>query len=175
MSQLTPIEFSMLDVICTLVKSQLSLAEDQVWIYNQKRPIPEDSRLYVEVEFQGYKTFGSASHTADDEGGNFCEYQSVNVMETYAVRMFSRSEEALTRAPEILMALSGVAAQQLAEQYCFRLGPLNSSALDASAVEASARLFREDLTFNALRHHSKKRIVHYFDQFNIPPTVISNS
>jgi len=41
-------------------------------------------------------------------------------------------------------------------------------------VEASARLFRQELIFNAIRSYTKTRVISYFDKFSIPPTIITN-
>jgi len=166
--------FQIADVICDLIKDQLSLDDSQVWIYNQKARIPNEPGLFVTVELQAARSFGTSSLCGNDDAGNFCEFQSVNMQEIYVVKLFSRDESALQRAPEVQMALSGVAAQQMCEQYCFRLGPLSVNVVDTSAVEASARLFRQDITFNALRHYNKTRVIDYYDRFSIPPSIHTN-
>lgn len=174
MSTPTPVEYKVIDVICDLLKSQMTLTDEQVWIYNQKRDIPKSPGLFIEVEFMASKPFGVRSFCDDDEYGNFTEFQSSAVQETYALRLFSRDESALTRAWEAHLALSGVASQQLQEQYCFKLAQLPVSFTDESFLEASARLFRQGLIFNALRSYYKTRVISYFDKFHIPPTLHVN-
>lgn len=174
MSTPAPTDFEIIDVLCNLIKLQLDLPDDRVWIYNQKVKIPNLPGLFVEVAFTGSKPFGAASECKDDEAGNFVEYQSVNVQETYKIILYSRDESAKTRAAEAHMALSGVLSQQAQEQYKFKIAQLPSGFLDTSFVEGSARLFRQDLTFNALRVRSKSRVIQYFDKFNIPPEIHPN-
>lgn len=174
MSTPLPAEFKIIDIICDLLRNQLALTEEQVWIYNQKRDIPNTPGLFIEVGLVATKPFATASHCADDEAGNFCEFQSLNVQETYYIHLFSRDESAFSRAWEVSLALSGVISQQAQETYGFRFGQIPTSFLDASFLEASARLFRQDLTFNALRSYSKTRVIQYFDQFNIPPIIHPN-
>ena len=174
MSTPVPVEYKVIDVVCQLLKSQLDLTDEQVWIYNQKRDIPRGSGLYIEVEFLSSKPFGVRTHCDNDEYGNFTEYQSSAVQETYAIRLFSRDESALSRAWEAHLALTGVASQQLQEQYCFKLADLPMSFSDESFLEASARLFRQGITFNALRAYHKQRIISYYDRFQIPPTIHVN-
>jgi hypothetical protein len=174
MSLPTPIDFKILDVLCTLIKDQMDLPDTSVWIYNQKRMIPHDPGLYVEVALRSMRPFGSNSQHQDDDAGNFTEYQFVNVQETYGITLYSRDESAITRAYEVVMALSGVLSQQLQETYSFHLGPIPPEFKDTSEVEASARLFRQELIFNAIRSYTKTRVISYFDKFSIPPTIITN-
>lgn len=167
-------DFKIIDLICDLLKDQMDLSDEQVWIYNQKRDIPRTPGLFIEVAFLASKPYGISSQCDDDADGNFCEQQTSYMQETYTVILYSRDESAFTRAPEVLMALGGVAAQQIMEQYCFKLGPIPIAFVDTSAVEASARLFRQDITFQALRSYVKTRVLAYFDQFNIPPDIHPN-
>jgi len=174
MSLPAPTNFKILDVLCDLIKDQMDLPNDSVWIYNQKWMIPSKPGLYVEVALRGTHPFGSNSQHQDDEAGNFTEYQFVNVQETYGITLYSRDESAITRAHEVVMALSGVLSQQLQETYNFHIGPLPPEFRDTSEVEASARLFRQELIFNAIRSYTKTRVISYFDKFSIPPTIITN-
>jgi hypothetical protein len=174
MSKLVPIQYKIIDVLCELIREQLDLSENQVWIQNQKRMISESPGLFVEVAMISSRPFGSSYHCDDDEAGVFTEYQSINMMETYAIILYSRDESAMSRAWEVVAALGGVMAQQLQETYGFRIGELPSSFLDTSALEASARLFRQDLQFNCQRAYYKEKSVNYYNQFSIPPEIHVN-
>lgn len=167
-------DFSILDLICNLIKSNLDLTDEEVWIYNQKRKIPNSPGLFVEVARISARPFSSNSKCDDDEAGNFVEVQTVNMQETYGITLFSRDESALSRSHEIVMALTGVLSQQIQEQYSFKFGNIPTSFNDTSFLEASARLFRQDVVFNAIRFYSKTRVIQYFDQFNIPPEIHVN-
>lgn len=174
MSTPAPVDFEIIDVICNLIREQLDLTEKQVWIYNQKQKIPNDPGLFVSVALFSTKPFGVSSVCGDDEAGNFVETQSSNVQETYKVVLYSRDESAKARAWEVHLALTGVLSQQMQELYCFKFAQLPTAFTDTSAVEASARLFRQDITFNAIRSRTKTRVINYFDKFNIPPDIHVN-
>lgn len=174
MSTPGPVDFEIIDIICNLIKAQLDLTDDQVWIYNQKQKIPNLPGLFVSVALFNTKPFAVSSFCGDDEAGNFCEFQSSNVQETYKIVLYSRDESAKTRAWEAHLALTGVLSQQAQEQFCFKFAQLPTGFTDTSAVEASARLFRQDITFNAIRSRTKIRVIQYFDKFNIPPELHVN-
>jgi hypothetical protein len=174
MSEPLPVDYKIIDVLVDILTFHMDLREDQIWIYNQKRKIPETSGLFIEVAFVGTRPFGSNSYQDEDEVGNFCEFQAVNVQEAYKIVLYSRDESAFTRAHEVLFAINSNAMQQACEKYSFHVGRIPHSFIDTSAVEASARLFRQDLDILTLRHYTKKRVIDYFDKFNIPPNIHVN-
>jgi hypothetical protein len=150
------------------------MSQDRVWIYNQKYTIPNDPGLFVEVACLGRKVFSNQIRSDEDEAGNFCEFQSMNVQEINTVRLYSRDESAYTRAHEVVFALNSTEAQQMAEAYSFKFGFIPTGFTDTSFLEASARLFRQDLTFQILRMYTKKRVIEYYDKFPIPPEIYTN-
>jgi len=174
MSTPAPTNFEIIDVLIDLIKNQLDLTDSQIWIYNQKVKIPNDPGLFVEIAFISARPFGVSSICSEDDAGNFIETQSVNQQETYKIVLYSRDESAKTRAWEAHLALSGVLSQQAQEQFSFKIAQLPTGFIDTSAVEASARLFRQDLTFQCIRSRTKIRVINYFDQFNIPPDIHVN-
>ncbi len=168
------VEYEIIDLLCSLVQTQLALPDQTVWIFNQKQNIPDRAGLFVVAEFLGAKPFGTNARQRTRENGDYVEDIGVNIQETYKLVLYSRDESAFTRAWEVLAALNGNAAQQLQEQYAFQLANLPTAFIDTSAVEATARLFRQDITFNAIRFRTKTNVIQYFDKFQIPPTVHTN-
>lgn len=166
MSTPAAVEYEIIDVICTLIQSQLNLPQGTVWIYNQKKNIPNGAGLFVEVEFVGSKPFGINAQEVTQDNGDYVEIQSVNVSEMYKIVLYSRDESAKTRAWEVLAALGGNAAQQAQELYSFQFAKLPSNFVDTSALEASARLFRQDITFNAIRFRTKTNVIAYYNKFD---------
>lgn len=152
----------------------MGMPQERVWVYNQKERIPNDPGLFVEVACVGRKIFSNQSRSVEDDAGNFCEFQSMNVQEIVTVRLYSRDKSAYTRAHEVAFALNSTQAQQLAEAYSFKFGFIPTSFVDTSFLEASARLTRQDLTFQVLRMYKKKRVIEYYSQFPIPPEIYSN-
>lgn len=174
MSTPPPVEFKVIDVICDLIKQQLAIDQEHVWIYNQKKRIPDEPGLFVEVSFVRAKPFGTASVCQDDDAGNFTEFQSTNMQEQYRIALYSRDESAFTRAPEVIFAITGILAQQACEKFEFKFADIPDEFVDVSFLEASARLFRQEISFNAIRVHNGQRVIEYFDKFNNPPDLHVN-
>lgn len=174
MSTPLPPQFKIIDLLCDLIRGQLNLSDDQVWIYNQKRKIPNDDRLYVIVSRISSRPFAVNSTCKDDEAGNFTEFQTINALEVYGISLLSRDESALDRAHEAILALAGTLSQQTQELYNFNIGQLPTSFHDTSFLEASANLFRQDIVINSMRAYEKRRVIQYFDKFNIPPEINVN-
>lgn len=164
MSTPAPVEYEIIDIVCNLVRTQLDLSEQRVWIYNQKMTISDAAGLFVDVAFTGAKPFGANTRPlATDEG--LSEIQSVNVQETYTINLYSRDESAFLRAWEVIAALTGDASEKAQEEYSFQFSQIPTGFVDTSFLEASARLFRQTITFNAIRLRTKTRVISYYDKF----------
>ena len=46
-------------IICDIIKDGMALKDDQIWVYNQRRSIPEDKRLYITVGVMTMKPYGN--------------------------------------------------------------------------------------------------------------------
>lgn len=163
-------------VCATILKASLGLKDDQVILYNQKFDIPPDDRLYLVLSVMGVKTFGAnTGYENDPVSGELHEVQSVNRQEMFSVLLYSWSSDARTRNWEVPVALVSTLSQQLQEANSISISKVPTAMIDVSEVEGTKRLNRYSLTFNVLAAYTKRQPVDYFDQFNIPPEVITNS
>ena len=76
--------------ICKILQTQLNLTDKQIWIYNQKRDIPNDFGVYLVVNYQGQRIIGNIRKEIATEDG-LMEYQSVHNLAVFSVDIFSRS------------------------------------------------------------------------------------
>ncbi|NCX93982.1 MAG: hypothetical protein EBX40_04835, partial [Gammaproteobacteria bacterium] len=53
-------------IICDILAKGMSLPPEQIWIYNQRRAIPEDKKLYVVVSLISSKPYGNTLKQATD-------------------------------------------------------------------------------------------------------------
>ena len=162
-------------VVADIIQSEMELGNDRVYLYNQKWRIPPDEGLFVVVGFLGAKAFGAKTEYENDPvTQELVEVQSVNQQETYTVDLFSRDSSARQRKQEVILALNSTFAQQMQEQYTFKIANLPSTFNDVSALEATAILNRYQLVFNALVVYRKVKNVQFYDSFQIPPIVHTN-
>lgn len=162
-------------VVADVIQAELALANDRVYLYNQKWRIPPDEGLFVVVGFQSAKAFGAKTTYENDPITNeLVEVQSVNQQETYTIDLLSRDSSARVRKQEVILALNSTLCQNAQEQYNFKIANLPTSFVDVSSLEATAILNRYQLAFNTLVVYQKIKSVLFYDQFQIPPVVHTN-
>ncbi len=165
-----------INLIVGLIRDFCGLAVDQVTVYNQKWKIPNDERMYVSVGLLSETPYGTQKSNREDvKDGRpvLIETLAVNIQETLSINVFSRSQAALNRKEEVLLAFSSQQAEQLCEANSIKLGELPVSFVDLSQPEGVARINRYGLTINALSSRKVERIVQYFDKFQ-PTGLIIN-
>ena len=152
-----------LDLLRDIIQQEMSLQDDQIWIYGQQLEIPTGKGLFVNIEFKYSKVYSNRNLTPNN-GGNIIEEQNINTQEFLTVQLFSRSFEALRRKEEAVMALRSVYSQQIAEKYSIKLS-VNPQILDLTSLEASAMLYRYDIPVVILTAYQKTKKITWFDSF----------
>jgi hypothetical protein len=152
-----------IDYLRDVISNQLDLPEDRVNIYNQKFNIPNDSHLFVGIEYKFSKTFGAKSETFEDEGV-FNEHQGLNLQEHYSVMLFSRNTEALTRRYEVVAALGSVYARQQGDRYGFQIARI-AQIQDLSSLEGAAILYRMEIPIVMLCRYEKIKSIPWYGTF----------
>lgn len=166
-------------VLCELIQSQLELPEGSVMIYNQKWNIPSTPGVFVSLGFEWSKVFGTTIQVGDGERQpdgttGLVETTSCNVQERWTATIFSRSPEARLRCHEIALALNSTEAQQLQEQYSFKIANVPEGPIDISREEGTAIIYAFQVRFSTLRAYEKTRVIDYFDKFSVPPEIHTN-
>jgi len=162
-------------VVADIIQSEMGLDQDHIYLYNQKWRMPPDEGLYVIVGFMGARAFGAKTwYENDPVTQELTEVQSVNQQEMYSIDLLSRDSSARIRKQEVILALNSTYAQQMMEQYNFKIANLPVTFNDVSELEATAILNRYQLAFNALVVYRKVKSVQFYDTFQIPPVIHTN-
>lgn len=151
--------------LCEIVRSELSLQPDQVFLWNQKWDIPSDSRPYVTVRVLSKKMFGSSNPGLSNQVG-FLEEQSANFQATLSVDIWSTGLIARDFADGVAMALTSMGAQKAQEKYGFLISRMPSAILDLSDTEGTAIPYRFNFTVAIQYFVLKAKQVDYYDEFN---------
>lgn len=155
---------STLAIMCDIIKEHLALSCDQIWIYNQKRNIPTDSKLYIVVEYGGGVPFStSKGHETID--GIYKSVHHQKIQETIKINMLSADTEAIDRVGELLGALSSDYSSNIQAQYGLAIASKPASVIDASAAEVTRQLFRTIIEVKVLRAYTQEKTVAYYDEF----------
>ena len=146
-----------LELFCDILKTYMGLADDQVYIYNEKIAPITDSRLYIAVGINQDKYFGSTRTYIADANG-LTEQQSINILSNLSIDIVSRGDEARYRRSEIVLALNSKYSQNQQELNSFFIGVLPVGFNNLSQQEGAAIPFRFNITVN----------IQYFEFVNKP-------
>lgn len=161
-SQVNVLVGDVLKLVCDLIETGMNLQRDQVFLWDQKVNIPNDSKLYIAVGLLSAKPFSNTS-TLDPNGN---EIQSVNMSGMVSIDISSRSTEALNRKEEILMALNSYYAEAQQELNSFRIFPLPQNFINLSEEEGAAILYRFNISVAIQYVVVKSKAIPYFNTFS---------
>lgn len=150
--------------ICNILQTQLGLQDRQIWIYNQKRDIPNDFGIYFVVSYQGQRIIANIRKEIATENG-LMEYQSVHSLANFTVDVFSRDKGARDMRDQAIMALNSTYSQQVQEANGFQIARNSFQVTNTSEVEGVAELNRYSISFNVTYMSETSKSIDYFDTF----------
>jgi hypothetical protein len=149
-------------IICDIIQQGMGLGDDQIWIYNQRKTVTYDKRLYVTVGVVTIKPYGNNvkfNHTTQkDETSQY-------VQETLTINVFSYTTEALERYHEVMGSLISTYSQQKQALLGLRIAQVPIAINDVSAIEGTTILYRIAITLPVLRKYDKLITAEYYDTF----------
>ena len=150
--------------ICKILQKQLQLSDNQIWIYNQKRDIPNDFGIYYVVQYNGQRIIGNIRREIATDAG-LMEYQSVHSLAVFSVDVFSRDPRARDARDQAIMALNSTYSQQVQEANGFQIARNSFQVTNTSEVEGVAELNRYSISFNVTYMTESSNSIDYFDTF----------
>ncbi len=160
-------------IIASVIRHEMQLGEEAVWLRDQDRQIPQDNGLYVVVGMVSSIPTANATRmegvVVDDET---IEHQisEVQLLENIQIDIFSNSNESLMRSWEIIAALQSFYCQQLQETNYFKIFRMPRSFIDTSSAEGGSILKRYTLVFACQTWYRKDVVFStplgdYYDDF----------
>lgn len=160
-------------IICDILARGMGLGKDQIWIYNQRRSIPEDKRLYVVVGIAGLKAYGNNNRNAWTTGPtgpsgetgatSYQDQLTQYMLETISIDLFSYTQESLQRYNEVLGSLRSTYSQQIQELMGMKIAEVPISMNDVSFVEGAALIYRINITLPVFRKYDMILNADYYD------------
>jgi hypothetical protein len=149
----------------------MKLSLDQIWVYNQRRAIPDDQRLYVTVGLVSSRVYGNNKIQLPTVDG-LQDSMTTYVSELISIDLLSYTTEAAEKYFEVLAVLRSTYSQQVQEALGLKISEVPSSVSDVSAVEGAAILFRINITLNVWRKYDKIMDSQYYDTFSYDDLLI---
>lgn len=157
-------------IICDIICKTLKIKSDYVWIYNQRREIPRDKKMYIVVGLISSKPYAnSLKYNYQAHDPEIYETYHTSVQEVCSIDIFSYTTEALERYGEIIGSLRSTYGQQVQEALGLKIAEVPLSVNDVSAVEGPAILNRVSITLNVLRKYDTipTLVTQYYDDFTL--------
>lgn len=153
---------SYIQILAAIIKKQLNLASDQVYIYNQKIIVPKDERLYVAIKINTSTPFGNNRRfdSVTDE-----EVLTAQFQDNVSIDLKSRSLEALSARGRILNALNSSFSQNMQVINSFKLASIPTNFNDISEAEGSVIPYRFNISLNMLYSIQERSVVNYYENF----------
>lgn len=159
-------------LFCEIIQKEMGLAENRVWIWDQKIFQPTDSNLYVAVAEMRSKPFSNITKPGWVDGvPDWSQVaQTVNMQSTLEIDLMSRSQEARQRKEEIILALNSLYSQQQQEGNSFYIGklPPNAQFSNLSQIDGAAIPYRYKIAIEIQYAITKQKAAPYFDTFEGP-------
>ena len=157
-----------LQLVADVISKEMGLANDQVYIYNNKYTIPKDSRLYIAIGINWDKPF--ANNTSTRPNGQSVE-QSVNVQSNLSIMIMSKDQSALNRKEEVIMALNSIYALSQMAANSFYIAKVSTNFVNLTDEEGAAILYKYNISVNVQYFIKKVKSVRYYDDFPTPEII----
>ena len=108
------------------------------------------------------------NQTVDDEVvqvPEFHELVHMNDRRSIQIDIYSRNNEARQRLAEVQMALTSTLAEQLQDQYQFKIGKI-SQAINLSGLDGGSEVNRYTIRLNCLCWYENDKKIDYYDKFS---------
>jgi len=148
-----------------IIRREMDLPNEQIWIRDQNKVLPNDNKLYVVVGVVDSRPF-SVTNTVKDVPEGIMEIQKIIMRENIQVDIWSRSRAALDRRYEVIAALRSIYSQQTQESNDFKIFALPGSFVNASDAEGGSNINRFSMVIPCHSWYRKEKLVTGYDYYN---------
>jgi hypothetical protein len=148
-------------IIADIIKHELLLLDDEIYIYNQDFKVPNKQGLFVVIIAEDSNAYSANSRV---EGSQ--ETTAVLTHESYDINIMSKNNEARLRKDEVYMALVSQYAQQQQDLYQFRIAQIPNNVMNLSEIEGAGMLNRFMINVSVMAWIKRTKEIDYFDKFS---------
>jgi len=153
-------------ILADIMKVKLSLADDQIIIYNQA-PKMEKSGLYVVIQEVGTSHILSQNKSYIFENDKFYEVQTLVSKQEFLINLISKNNEAKLKKNLALIALNSQYASELELKYGVAINKKQNTIANVSSVEGSSMLNRFTILVAVMSRDIVKEESCYYDSIKI--------
>lgn len=148
--------------IIDIIKQEMQIPDDRIWIRDQNVVIPNDQDLFVAVGFTDGRIMSARNQTFSDtvDGSEVMkERQRICVAENIQIDIQSRSNESILRRWEAIAALRSVYSEQVQESGYFKIFRIPTSFINTSETEGAEKINKFSITIVCHVWYSKEKII----------------
>lgn len=151
------------ELIVQIIREEMGLNQQNIWIQSQNRKIPPQSKeLYCVVGCVSFRPISSKSRWISE---TMQEEQTVYGRADVQIDLMSRSNEARDRRAELLMALNSYYSKNVQDENCFRIFKLPTFFNNTSGLQGGSDINRFTLIIPTMTSETKIRGFDYYDTF----------
>jgi len=152
-------------ILVDIVRTYMSLQNNQIWQYNQQVNIANNESLYVVIHY--LTSIPLSSSSSFEVGAGNTGYETVSNMskEIYSIEIASYDRSAISRKEEIIQALKGGYSQNQQAKYGFRVFPLPVTFNNVSRQVGGNMLNRFMIDIALMVTRSSTRVLDYYTNF----------
>ncbi len=151
-------------LVCEIIREEMELDDEQVYLYNNKFNIPPDEKVYIAVALGPSKPFSNIRREVSNDAG-LAEEQTTNFQCTLIIDVMSKGPIARDRKEEVILALGSTLSQRTQEENGFYIAPISSSFVPLSSLEGAAIPYRFNISVAIQYKTSKSKQIAYYDTF----------
>lgn len=163
-------------VIIGILRQQMQLSANQVWLRQQNKTIPNDENLYIAVGLNSAQTIANITEMVtmidpDTEEPAQYELNQIQQKESIQIDIFSSAKSqnpAILRNWEVVAALQSFYSQQQQEANYFKIFRIPQNFVDTSSAEGGSMIQRYTITIVCFTWYRKTTLLgDYYDDFTV--------
>ena len=162
-------------IVLDIIKTEMALIDNTIWIRDQNVDIPNDEGLYVIVGAVDEQVFSNTSSiipgtVADPDAAGMTEIQEARSRVNIQIDLLSRDIVALQRRWEVLTSLTSLTSVQAQETNSFSIFAIPSAFINTSDTEGGSKINKFSITIAAHAWYRKEKVLtsdgkQYYDNF----------
>ena len=121
-------------------------------------------KLQITVSTASNRIYANRTEIYTNDTGELAERTIINEQRVMQIDVYSRNNEARDRFWEVQACLSSTLAEQLQEEYQFKIGAI-SNAFNLSGLDGGSDINRFTIRFNCLTWQAKTNDIDYYNNF----------
>lgn len=156
-------------IIVNILKQELNLDNNAVFVANQNKKIPNDKNLYISVGMVDSQIISNTRGLEKDGLTDAKTVQQIQARENIQIDLFSADNNALIRRGEILMALNSIYSVQQQELNQFKIFQIPQGFVNTSSAEGGSQINRFTIIIACFVWYKKTNTLtgnDYYDNFD---------